>query len=119
MKYCDGGDLSQYLREEKRFSESKAKFYTCQMLLALDHLHSRDIIYRDLKPENIVLDKQGNSYLTDFGISKEGVQSQCFGAESFCGSMKYMAPEILRQKGHGKNIDWYLLGVLIYEMVVG
>lgn len=74
MTYCPGGDLAIYLKREKKFSESKAKFYAAQVLLALEYLHNKSILYRDLKPGNVVLDSQGYAYLTDFGISKENVK---------------------------------------------
>ena len=72
--YCPGGDLSQYLEIERQFTEEKAKFYIKEILLALEALHERDIIFRDLKPDNVVLDEEGHALLTDFGLSKEGVQ---------------------------------------------
>ena len=118
LDYCQGGDLSKHLYYEKRFKEQRAKFYLCEVLLALEDLHKRDIIFRDLKPDNVVLDEKGHIKLTDFGLSKEGVfDSQS--AKSFCGSIAYLAPEMLKKQGHGKAVDWYLLGVLFYEMLVG
>ena len=118
LDYCSNGDLSRHLIYEKRFSEERAKFYICEILLALEDLHQRGIIFRDLKPDNVVLDNEGHAKLTDFGLSKEGVyESDC--AKSFCGSIAYLAPEMLKRSGHGKAVDWYLLGVLFYEMLVG
>lgn len=118
LDYCPGGDLSSQLLIEKRFTEQRAKIYICEILLALEDLHKRDIIFRDLKPDNIVLDKDGHALLTDFGLSKEGV-SDTLAAKSFCGSVAYLAPEMIKRNGHGKSIDWYLLGVVLYEMLVG
>ena len=118
LEYCCNGDLAKHLLFEKRFSESRAKFYICEVLLALENLHQRDIIFRDLKPDNVVLDEEGHCKLTDFGLSKEGV-TENQSASSFCGSIAYLAPEMLKKQGHGKAVDWYLLGVLLYEMLVG
>ena len=118
IEYCPNGDLSRHLVFEKRFKEERAKFYLCEVLLDLEDLHKRDIIFRDLKPDNVVLDKDGHCKLTDFGLSKEGVGRDIY-AQSFCGSIAYLAPEMLKKKGHTKAVDWYLLGVLFYEMLVG
>lgn len=118
LEYCPRGDLAKHLRNEKRFTEERARFYICEIILALENLHSRGIIFRDLKPDNVVLDIDGHAKLTDFGLSKEGVfEANC--AKSFCGSIAYLAPEMLKKQGHGKAVDWYLLGVLFYEMLTG
>lgn len=119
LDFCPGGDLGRILHREHRFTEQRARMYLCEVLLALEDLHKRDIIYRDLKPDNVVLDDEGHAQLTDFGLSKEGVFEGNKGAKSFCGSVAYLAPEMLRKAGHGKSVDWYLLGVLLYEMIVG
>jgi serine/threonine protein kinase len=118
LEYCPGGDLGKVLEQEKRFDEARARIYLAEILLALEDLHKRDIIFRDLKPDNVVLDAQGHALLTDFGLSKEGVLDNQ-AANSFCGSVAYLAPEMLKRSGHGKSVDWYLLGVLLYEMLVG
>lgn len=118
LDYCPGGDLRHTLLREKRLPEARARIYAAEVLLALEELHSHNIIYRDLKPENVVLDVQGHALLTDFGLSKEGMTDNML-ARSFCGSMGYLAPEVLERKGHSKAVDMYLLGVLIYEMLSG
>ncbi|CAK66805.1 unnamed protein product (macronuclear) [Paramecium tetraurelia] len=118
MDFCPGGDLSKIIQNQKRIPEQAAKLYIAEILTALEHLHKNDIIYRDLKPENIVIDTQGHAMLTDFGLSKEGVRDN-YGAKSFCGSMAYLAPEMLKRVGHGRAVDWYHLGILLYEMISG
>jgi serine/threonine protein kinase len=118
LDYAPGGNMTRTLQKEKRFTEDRARFYLAEILLALEDLHKRDIIYRDLKPDNIVFDEDGHAMITDFGLSKVGI-SLNDQAKSFCGSPAYLAPEILRRQGHGKPVDWYLLGVLLYEMLVG
>ena len=118
LEYCPGGDLAKHLHIEKKFEEKRARFYLCEILLALEDLHKRNIIFRDLKPDNVVLDSEGHCKLTDFGLSKEGIDNDQY-TKSFCGSIAYLAPEVLKKQGHGKAVDWYLLGVLLYEMLTG
>ena len=118
LEYAPGGNMSRTLHKERRFPEDRAKLYLAEIILALEDLHKRDIIFRDLKPDNIVFDADGHALLTDFGLSKEGVQNNAQ-TRSFCGSPAYLAPEMLKRAGHGKSVDWYLLGVLLYEMLVG
>ncbi len=118
LDYCPGGDLSEYIEREKKFTEDRARIYLAEVLLALEDLHKRDIIYRDLKPDNVVLNEEGHALLTDFGLSKKGVMDNVT-AKSFCGSVAYLAPEMIKRTGHGKAVDWYLFGVLMYEMLVG
>ncbi|OMJ81432.1 hypothetical protein SteCoe_18108 [Stentor coeruleus] len=118
MDYCPNGDLGTHLAREKKFTEDKARFYAAQITLALGELHKNAILFRDLKPENVVLDADGNARLTDFGLSKEGTTDEQL-SRSFCGSIAYLAPEMLKRSGHTRSVDWYLLGVLSYEMVVG
>jgi len=118
LEYCPGGELFFHLSRAGRFSEGKSRFYASEILLAIEYLHRLNIIYRDLKPENILLNAEGHVKLTDFGLSKEGVQDN-FSAKSMCGTPEYLAPEILDKRGHGKAVDWYSLGALMYEMLTG
>ena len=110
--------MSRALHKDRRFTEERGRMYLAEIILALEDLHKKDIIYRDLKPDNIVFDSVGHAMVTDFGLSKENVCDDS-GAKSFCGSPAYLAPEMLKRSGHGKSTDWYLLGVLLYEMLVG
>ena len=110
-----GGELFFHLRRQFKFSENTTKFYTAQIILALEYLHSKNIIYRDLKPENILLDNEGNLKLTDFGLSKRGNKT----TYTIVGTPEYQAPEILIGEGHYREVDWYSLGCLIFEMLSG
>ncbi|KAJ7375674.1 Ribosomal protein S6 kinase beta-2, partial [Desmophyllum pertusum] len=107
-----------HLEREGIFMEDTACFYLSEIVLALEHLHKQGIIYRDLKPENILLDTQGHVVLTDFGLCKEAVFENNL-THTFCGTIEYMAPEILTRSGHGKAVDWWSLGALMYDMLTG
>jgi len=106
------------LQKKRQFSEDNARFYVAQIILALEHLHKNDIIYRDLKPENVLIDRDGYIRLTDFGLSKKGIKGNK-GATSVCGTPEYLAPEILFRWGHGKAVDWWTVGAILFEMLTG
>ncbi|KAL4467544.1 hypothetical protein ABPG72_004612 [Tetrahymena utriculariae] len=118
FEYIQGGELFSRLRKEGRFSNDVGLFYTCQILLALQYLHQHDIVYRDLKPENLLIDKEGNIKITDFGFAKKLDNDRTF---TLCGTPEYLAPEIIKgsRVGYGKSVDWWALGILVFEMLSG
>ncbi len=143
--YISGGELFSYLRSSGRFSVTTTQFYAAEIVLALEYLHSLSIVYRDLKvrkdancfyflvkaqthillfvpvvvsqPENLLLEKDGHLRLTDFGFAKR--LSDCDRTWTLCGTPEYLAPEIIQSKGHGFAVDWWALGILIFEMLAG
>ncbi|KAM9708405.1 ribosomal protein S6 kinase alpha-5 isoform 2-T2 [Menidia menidia] len=119
LDYVNGGELFTHLVQRVRFKEQEVALYSGEIVLALDHLHKLGIVYRDLKLENILLDSSGHIVLTDFGLSKEFDQVER--AFSVCGTIEYMAPEIVEggESGHDKAVDWWSLGVLMYELLTG
>ncbi|SCU83479.1 LAMI_0C03378g1_1 [Lachancea mirantina] len=115
--FMSGGELFWHLQKEGRFAEDRAKFYIAELVLALEYLHDNDIVYRDLKPENILLDANGNVALCDFGLSKADLKDR---TNTFCGTTEYLAPELLLdESGYTKMVDFWSLGVLIFEMCCG
>ena len=118
MSLCKGGNLQEAIESVKgnRFKEEDAKKYAAEVLLALENMHDRYIIYRDLKPENVMLDDNGHIKITDFGLAKENVKKDDRNNE-FCGTICYLAPEMLRNEGYTNSVDWYNFGTLIYTML--
>lgn len=119
MDFINGGELFFHLKRSKQFSIDRARFYTAEILLGLEYLHSQGVVYRDLKAENVLLDTSGHIKLTDFGLSKRFFTPENFKTYSFCGTPEYLAPEILQNIGHDHSVDYWSLGVLLYEMLAG
>eukprot|EP00039_Didymoeca_costata_P019105 m.336255 g.336255 ORF g.336255 m.336255 type:complete len:440 (-) comp17797_c0_seq1:256-1575(-) len=117
LEFLGGGELFSFLDREGMFLENAARFYASELLMALEHLHSLGIVYRDLKPENIMLDTKGHVVLTDFGLCKEKIDGER--TNTFCGTIEYMAPEILARTGHGQEVDWWSFGALLFDMTTG
>jgi serine/threonine protein kinase len=136
MDFCAGGELFLKLGREGIFRESTAAFYIAEITLALEHLHSLSVLHRDLKPENILLGSDGHCCLTDFGLAKDFTGNNGGGCEggdndnndgggdderarTLCGTMEYMAPEMVARKWYGKGADYWSLGCIAYEMLSG
>ena len=115
LEYIIGGEFFTHLRHSVTFDSPTAKFYAAHVVLIFESLHGRSIIYRDLKPENLLLDAEGYLKLSDFGFAKR----VDFKTYTLCGTPEYIAPEVLLNKGHGKGVDWWTLGILTYEMLAG
>lgn len=123
MEFAIGGDLYYHLNKEvsvyhEGFSEDRTRFYGSEIVLALGYLHDNNIVYRDLKLENLLLDKDGHIKIADFGLCKEDI-SFSGRTRTFCGTPEYLAPEVLEDNDYGRAVDWWGLGVVMYEMMCG
>ncbi|PAV60676.1 hypothetical protein WR25_14434 isoform B [Diploscapter pachys] len=118
MQFANGGELFTHLQKSGTFSEERTRFYGAEIVLALGYLHSLAIVYRDMKLENLLLDKDGHIKIADFGLCKEEIS---FGdkTSTFCGTPEYLAPEVLEDNDYGRSVDWWGVGVVMYEMLCG
>ena len=117
MPFIRGGELYKVFQKEKRFKEDVVKFYAAQIVIALGYLHMKGIVHRDLKQENILLETDGFIKIIDYGLAKMLDDKQQ--ANTFCGTPEYLAPEIISESGHDKSVDWWALGIIMYEMLIG
>ncbi|RMJ27377.1 hypothetical protein PHISP_01757 [Aspergillus sp. HF37] len=117
LDYCPGGEVYSYLRKARRFDEYTSQFYAAEITMTIEFLHDvQGVAYRDLKPENILIDVDGHIKLVDFGFAKQLDDRETY---TLCGTPEYLAPEVIHNSGHGLAVDWWALGILIYEFLVG
>ncbi|KAL8945080.1 MAG: hypothetical protein Q9216_000064 [Gyalolechia sp. 2 TL-2023] len=117
LDYCPGGEVFRYLRAARKFDIDTARFYAAEIVLILEFLHNvQGIAYRDMKPENILIDAEGHLKLVDFGFAKKVETRETY---TLCGTPEYLAPEVIRNSGHGTAVDWWAFGILVFEFLVG
>ena len=119
MEHVKGKNFYHYIRESRKFSEERTRFYTAEIVLALIYLHKQGIVHRDLKAENVFLTPCGHCKLIDFGMSKELGKTISKRTNTFCGTPDYIAPEIIKELDYDFSVDWWSLGVLVHEMLLG
>ncbi|GMH42467.1 hypothetical protein BSKO_10386 [Bryopsis sp. KO-2023] len=119
LEFVNGGHLFYQLFQEGCFLEDRTRIHAAEIVSAISFLHSKGILHRDLKPENVLLDDEGHIKVTDFGLCKGNIDDASTRADSFVGTMQYMAPEIIKGEQHTKAVDWWSVGILIYEMLAG
>lgn len=116
LDFIPGGEMFSHLQTCRKFNENMARFYTSQVVLSFEYLHNLGIIYRDLKPENLLLDSKGYLKITDFGFAKKIDNRRTW---TRCGTTEYLAPEVVLRKGYSYSVDWWTVGILLYEMTNG
>jgi len=117
MPFINGGELYKIQQEFKRFPEETVKFYGAQIIIAIGKLHEKGIMHRDLKLENIMVDETGYIKIIDYGLAK--ILQDGAVAQSYCGTPEYLAPEMINSSGHDLSVDWWAVGILLYEMLIG
>lgn len=117
MPFVRGGELYKILMQEKRFPEPIVKFYIAQIVMAIGHLHSKGIMHRDLKLENVLVSESGYLKIIDYGLAK--LSSDTSLAQTYCGTPEYLAPEMIQGTGHDQTVDWWAVGILTYELMIG
>ena len=117
MPFIRGGELYKILRYHRNFREPIIKFYITQIVIGVGKLHEKGIMHRDIKAENIMMCENGYLKLIDFGLAHKLKPGQV--AQTVCGTVEYMAPEVLQEQDYGLWVDWWSVGILMYEMLFG